>query len=111
MNAAQMLAHCAVSMEMAVGLTQPPRRLVGRIIIEGQPFRRNSSSDKSLIIHGDRDFEAERQRLTGLLERFQAGGPGACTRHPHSFFGALTPIEWGTFMHQHLDHHLQQFGV
>ena len=120
MSAAQMLAHNAAAMEMAVGITFPPRRFVGRlfgplaksaILAKGKPFRRNSPSDKSLIIKEDRDFEAERQRLRGLLERFAAGGPEGCTRHPHSFFGPLTPTEWASFMYVHLDHHLQQFGV
>lgn len=120
MTAAQMLAHCAASMEMAVGLTFPKRRFIGRLvgpiakkalITEGQPFRRNSPSDKTLIIREEREFEKERQRLSGLLERFQAGGPAGCTRHPHSFFGRLTPAEWATLTYQHLDHHLQQFGV
>jgi hypothetical protein len=120
MTAAQMLAHCAATMEMAVGQTFPKRRFVGRlvgpivkkaIIVEGQPFRRNSTSDKSLIIRDERDFENERQRLSGLLDRFQAGGPAGCTRHPHSFLGRLTPAEWAALMYVHLDHHLQQFGV
>jgi hypothetical protein len=120
MTAAQMLAHCAATMEMAVGLTFPPRRFIGRlvgpiarkaVITEGQPFRRNSPSDKTLIIREERDFETERQRLSELLERFLAGGPEGCTRHPHSFFGRLTPAEWARVTYQHLDHHLQQFGV
>jgi transposase InsO family protein len=120
MSAAQMLAHCSATMEMAVGMTFPPRRFVGRlvgpiakraILTQGKPFRRNSPSDKSLIIHDDRDFETERQRLCALLDRFQAGGPDGCTRHPHSFLGSLTPLEWAAFMYIHLDHHLQQFGV
>jgi hypothetical protein len=120
MNAAQMLAHCAATMEMAVGLTFPPRRFVGRllgplvrkaVIRKGEPFRRNSPSDKSLIIREDRDFDGERQRLLGLLARFAAGGAEGCTKHPHSFFGPLTPAEWAAFMYHHLDHHLQQFGV
>ncbi|MDQ1450551.1 MAG: hypothetical protein QOK38_417 [Acidobacteriaceae bacterium] len=120
MTAAQMLAHCAATMEMAVGLTFPPRRFVGRlvgplakkaVVTEGKPFHRNSPSDKSLIIREDRDFDRERQRLLGLLERFAAGGPAGCTKHPHSFFGRLTPAEWAALMYHHLDHHLQQFGV
>jgi hypothetical protein len=120
MTAAQMLAHCAATMEMAVGLTFPPRRFIGRlvgpiakkaILTKGEPFRRNSQSDKTLIIREERDFESERERLGGLLDRFQAGGTAGCTRHPHSFFGRLTPMEWARFMYHHLDHHLQQFGV
>src|ERR1700721_4772458 len=58
MSAAQMLAHNAAAMEMAVGITFPPRRFVGRlfgplaknaIFTKGKPFRRNSPSAKSLI--------------------------------------------------------------
>jgi Protein of unknown function (DUF1569) len=120
MSVAQMLSHCSATMEMAVGLTFPPRRFVGRlvgpiakkaILTQAKPFRRNSPSDKSLIIHDERDFETKRERLCALLDRFQAGGPEGCTRHPHSFFGSLTPLEWAAFMYIHLDHHLQQFGV
>jgi uncharacterized protein DUF1569 len=120
MSAAQMLAHCAATMETAVGMTFPPRRFIGRLVgplakkavlAEGKPFPRNSSSDKSLIIRDDRDFETERQRLCALLDRFQAGGPEGCTRHPQSFFGPLTPMEWAKLMYHHLDHHLQQFGA
>lgn len=120
MTPAQMLAHCAAAVEMALGLTFPPRRFIGRvfgpiakkaIIAEGKPFRRNSPTDKTLLIREERDFETERQRLLGLLADFAAGGPQRCTKHPHSFFGPLTPAEWATLMYQHLDHHLQQFGV
>jgi hypothetical protein len=32
-------------------------------------------------------------------------------KHPHFFFGPLTPVEWAVLMHQHLDHHLRQFGA
>ena len=85
MNAAQMLAHCAATMEMAVGLTFPPRRFVGRlvgplvrkaVIKKGEPFRRNSPSDKSLIIREDRDFETERQAADRAARAFRGGWPG-----------------------------------
>jgi len=102
MSAAQMLGHCSATMEMAVGLTFPPRRFVGRlvgpiakraILTQGSHFAA-IRFDKSLIIHDERDFETERQRLCALLDRFQAGGPEGCTKHPQSFFGPLTPAEW-----------------
>jgi hypothetical protein len=117
MNAAQALAHCAAAMEWAVGLKFPPRRLMGRVlgrfaksmIINGRPMPRNSMTDKNLLVRDERDFEVERQRLRGLIERFAAAGPAGCTRHPHSLFGPLVPMEWAALMYQHLDHHLRQF--
>jgi len=49
--------------------------------------------------------------LCALIDRFAVGGPQCCTKHPHTFFGQMTPEEWATLMYKHLDHHLRQFGV
>jgi Protein of unknown function (DUF1569) len=118
MNPAQTLAHCSAAMEMAVGERTPPRILIGRLlgrfakksmILNEKPMRRNVGTDKSLVVSDERDFVVERQRLREFIDRFAAGGPGACTRHPHFFFGPLSPEEWAALMYQHLDHHLRQF--
>jgi hypothetical protein len=75
------------------------------------PMRRNSPTVKSLVVADERHLETERQRLCGLIDRFVAGGPARCTKHPHSFFGPLKPEEWAELMYKHLDHHLRQFGA
>jgi hypothetical protein len=120
MNPAQAMAHCSAAIGMAVGETRPPRILIGRllgplakrsVIVNGTPMRRNSMTEKSVLVTDERDFEVERQRLRESIDRFAAGGPGICTKHPHFFFGPLTPVEWAALMYQHLDHHLRQFGV
>jgi Protein of unknown function (DUF1569) len=119
MNAAQMLAHCSEWMELAAGLKSPPRSLIGRvfgrfaksIVLNEEPIRRNMPSDKSLIVSDEREFAMERQRLQAWMDRFAAAGPQGCTRHPHSFFGPMTPTEWATLAYKHLDHHLRQFGA
>ena len=121
MNAAQMLAHCSLGIEMASGDIRPPRALVGRILgpvikpmalRDEEPMRRNSPTSKELVvIREDRDFEAERKRLSELIDRFAAAGTAGCTSHPHAFFGSLTPDEWAVLMYKHLDHHLRQFGA
>jgi hypothetical protein len=120
MNVAQMLAHCSAAIGMAEGKVTPPRILLGRLlgplakkslIVNAEPMRRNSMTEKSVLVTGERDFTAERQRLRESIDRFASGGPGICTKHPHFFFGPLTPVEWAALMYQHLDHHLRQFGV
>jgi hypothetical protein len=120
MTAAQALAHCAAGMEWAVGDAAAPRVLLGRIIgwmlkplVLGndEPFRRNTRTVKALVVKDQRDLESERERLTRLIDRFAAAGPAGCTRHPHSFFGRLTPQEWATLQYKNLDHHLRQFGA
>jgi len=118
MNPGQALAHCSAAMEMAMGVKKPPRIFIGRLlgrfakksmIAKEKPMPRNVGTDKSLVVSDERDVGVERQRLSEFIDRFAAGGPGACTKHPHFFFGPLAPVEWAALMYQHLDHHLRQF--
>jgi hypothetical protein len=120
MNAAQAVEHCARGIELALGERLPPRLLMGRIIggmvkvkvmENDEPMRRNSPTVQGLVVKDERNLEAERERLCGMIDRFTAAGPTGCTSHPHSFFGRLTPEEWSILMYKHLDHHLRQFGV
>ena len=120
MNPAQALAHCSAGIAMAVGEIRPPRILLGRLlgpmakkslIVNGMPMRRNSPTDKSVLVTDEREFGVEWQRLRDSIDRFVTGGPGVCTKHPHFFFGPLTPTEWASLTYQHLDHHLRQFGA
>ena len=120
MNPGQAMAHCSVAMEWAVGDTFAPRMFIGRIVAPlvkpsllgtEEPMRRNSPTAKSLVTTDDRDLPKEQERLRGLVERFAAAGPTGCTKHPHTFFGPLTPQEWAILMYKHIDHHLRQFGA
>lgn len=120
MNVAQAVAHCANSLEMAVGDLRPPRVLIGRIfgplirrlaLGNDRPMERNSPTAPALFITDERDLDVERERLIALIERFSAGGAAQCTTHPHAFFGRLTPEQWAELMYKHLDHHLRQFSA
>jgi len=120
MNAARAVAHCAASMEWAVGDRVPPRmlfpsllgRLIKPLVLKGdKPFGRNSPTTPDLLIPDERDLDAERQRLCALIDRFSAAGPSGCTINRHTFFGRMTPDQWAILMYKHLDHHLRQFGV
>jgi len=121
MTAPQMLAHCSGSMQWAVGDVVPekgplPVRLLGRLVKpmvfrNDAPLRKNSPTAPSLVMADERDLDRERERLSGLIDRFVAGGAASCTKNPHSFFGKMTPEQWAILMYKHLDHHLRQFGV
>jgi hypothetical protein len=121
MTAAQMLAHCAISMQWAVGEMVPekgplPARIIGKMIKpivfgNDDPFKKNSPTVKGLIVTNECDFSKERDRLSALIDKFAAGGAACCTKNPHSFFGKLTPEQWAIINYKHLDHHLRQFGV
>ena len=56
------------------------------------------------------DFERDRLELLSLLARFSTSTEAErVTTHP--IFGPMTSVEWGSWGHRHLDHHLRQFGV
>ena len=121
MNAPQMLAHCNLSMETALGKNSIKRLFIGRIIgtmlksrvLGEKPFGRNSPTDKSYIFAGrdDINFEEEKTKLKQQVNQFFEGGASLCTTHPHPFFGKFSPEQWAIFQWKHLDHHLRQFGV
>src|SRR5579863_7117191 len=99
---AQVMAHCSLGLEMALGGIKPRRKGIGRLIgfiikpmIFGNDdeFRRNSPTLDELAVSGEQDLAAESKRLCSLIDRFVSGGPPACTSHPHAYFGPLTPME------------------
>jgi len=118
MDVAQMMAHCSAALDMASGRLVRPRVLIGRLIgpmvrsiySNDKPFSRSSPTDKSLVISDQREFSREQEQLKLRVQQFHQGGEAQCTRHPHPFFGSLTPHEWSTGMYKHLDHHLRQFN-
>ena len=81
------------------------------VLKDEEPMRRNSPTVKGLEVEDNRNLAIERDRLFAEIDRFVAAGADGCTSHPHSFFGRLTPEEWGALMYKHLDHHLRQFAV
>ena len=121
MNIVQMLAHLNVSLETPLGKNFPKRAFIGRLIgklvkkkfINDQPMPKNSPTDKMYVITdiSMKDFEKEKQRAKELITLFYNNGREKCSQHPHSFFGKLTPDEWGILQWKHFDHHLRQFGA
>lgn len=120
MSPAQALAHCTAAMEAGTGDLPRKQVLMGKIFAPfvkkkllgpGRPMPKNSPTDPAFVVRDDRDFEAERKRLTTLIARFCELGPRNAGTQTHSFFGRLTGDEWGRVMHKHIDHHLRQFGA
>lgn len=70
MNVAQMLAHCNISIETALGKNIIKPLFIGRIIgsflkpkvLSEKPFGKNSPTDKSYIFKEDLKFEEENQQ-------------------------------------------------
>jgi hypothetical protein len=119
MNVSQMLAHCSETTRMALGEVKLKRLLIGRIFgplarknyLGPYPFAKKTPTAAEFRISGSRDFEKEKQRLLELLKRLHEAGEKGVTRHPHGFFGELSPEQWGITQWKHFDHHLRQFGA
>lgn len=122
MDIGQMLAHCNVSLETAMGRNFPKRKLIGRIFgkllkwkfLDKKPMVINSPTEDIYLTTQTPetyDFEYERGRAIELIRIFHENGPAKCTTHPHSYFGKLSPEEWAVLKWKHYDHHLRQFGA
>ncbi|PNY80962.1 DUF1569 domain-containing protein [Deinococcus koreensis] len=118
MDVAQMLAHVAANLRLALNRQTTAQTLLGRlfgsfakrrILKDGVP--RNVPTLPSLKVSDHRHFEQESEGLKLELERFIQAGEAGITRQPHSFFGRLTPQEWARLQYVHIDHHFRQFGV
>jgi len=119
MDAAQMLAHCSAALAVGTGDTPRKQALIGRIfgpfvrssILGEKPFGRNSPTDPTFVVTDPRDFEREKERLVGLVDRFCERGAAGAGPQTHSFLGRISGDDWGVLMYKHLDHHLRQFGA
>ena len=118
MNAAQMLTHCQAPFAVYFGELQLKQSLVGllfgriakRKLFSNKPWPRGLPTAREFVISDERQFEEERRRLAGQIERFSGS---SILLHPphHPFFGKMSAQEWSRLAWKHLDHHLQQFGV
>ncbi len=119
MNVGQMLAHCGVGMQSALGDVTLERSLMGYLfggiakkrLVNEEPFKKNLPTAKEFVIADKRNCDEEKKNLIALVQRFGQGGPNGLTKAQHPFFGDMTPHEWDVLMWKHLDHHLRQFGV
>lgn len=119
MNVAQMMEHCARTLDFSTGKTKPKRAFIGLLIgsffrsmySNDKPWGKNSPTSPHYQVVDELSFDSSKKRLVDLIQEFSIGGPSKCTTHPSPFFGKLTPEEHGKGQYKHLDHHLQQFGV
>lgn len=118
MNQAQLMHHCVHGVKLAIGEVRLKRSFLGRIIgplvkkgfLSDKPFKPNLPTAPELVVSEQKDFEKEKADLLRLVKKFYEGGEAGATKHPHGFFGELTPKQWGETQWKHLDHHLRQFG-
>ncbi len=119
MDVSQMLTHAQVPLKIALGELKLKRTFAGYLFggiakkkLSGEkPWKKSMPTDKNFIVTGQKNFEAEKERLITLVLRFPQSGTAGMSKEAHPFFGKLTADEWDRLMWNHLDHHLRQFGA
>ncbi len=119
MEVAQMMAHCTLAFKNALSTEKKPRMFMGYIVgslIKSQlyndkPWKPSSITAPEFVQKEPKNFEEEKKNLIDIVNRFHQGGEAGVTKYPHSFFGKITPEQWGQSQYKHIDHHLKQFGV
>lgn len=116
MRVGQMVVHCDLHLRHSLGEHLTPVRLpIGRfplnlMIIYLLPTPKSVPTMDELRDPVAGAFEEDKARLKDSLEKLGAVPPG--TRMPvHAAFGKIGRHAHGALAHNHLDHHLRQFGL
>ena len=121
MNVDQMLAHCNVTYEMVYEPQKHKapggiakfilKNFVKSKVVGEKSYSQNSPTAPQFKINGDQDFELEKKRLIGFIQKTQQLGREAFDGKESFSFGKLKAQEWNNMFAKHLNHHLEQFGV
>ena len=117
MTAYQMLKHCRLWDEMAVGKKQYKQVFMGRVfgkmalrnlLKNDKPLSHNTPTIPDLRIIDTGDIEAEKNKWIAMMEGY-ANFSNDNLIHP--FFGKMNREQTGCLAYKHTDHHLRQFNV
>lgn len=121
MTVDQMLAHCNVSYEMVY---EPEKHkkpgaiakfilktFVKSKVVGEKSYSKDSPTAPQFIITRRKNFDDEKKRLIGFIQKTQQLGAAAFDGKESFSFGKLNAQEWNNMFAKHLNHHLAQFGV
>ena len=120
MNAAQMLQHCSLVLEIPLGKTILPKKgilikTIGIITKKEMKFFNNGIPPNMptydiLCVKSICCFESARKNLYATMDGYyELYESGKLPRY-HELFGKMNPKDWGFLEYKHLHHHLKQFG-
>lgn len=121
MTVDQMLAHCSVTYEMVY---EPEKHkkpgaiakfilktFVKPKVVGEKSYPKDSPTAPQFLIKERKNFDEEKKRLIGFIQKTQQLGASAFDGKESLSFGKLTSQEWNNMFAKHLNHHLSQFGV
>ena len=121
MTVDKMLAHCNISYELVYEPQKHKKtsgiakfilkQFVKSKVTNEKPYKQNLPTSPAFKIAEEKDFENEKSRLIGFIQKTQQLGLEAFDGKESSSFGVLKADEWNNMFAKHLNHHLEQFGV
>ncbi|WP_439478931.1 DUF1569 domain-containing protein [Chryseobacterium aquaticum] len=121
MTVDQMLAHCCITYEMVYEPEKHKKpgaiakfilkNFVKSKVVGEKAYPRDSPTAPQFLIKERRDFDEDKKRLIGYIQKTQQLGPAAFDGKESFSFGKLSSREWNNMFAKHLNHHLSQFGV
>jgi Protein of unknown function (DUF1569) len=118
MNICQMLKHCTLWDEMALGKRKYKRTFLGHLfgkmaltdfIKDETPFKRNVPTVPELRIkEKNGDVQLQKKKWTTLIEEYAQFSNDSFI---HPFFGKMSKEQIGYLAYKHTDHHLRQFNA
>ena len=121
MSVDQVLAHLNGAYDLTFTLEIFPKpsfiakfllsRFVKPKITNEIPYKQSLPTSPAFIIADERNFEEEKAKLIGNIQRVQQLGREAFEGKENINFGKMTAQGWNNMFAKHLNHHLEQFGV
>ena len=121
MSVNQVLAHLNVAYDLTFTPEKFPKpnfiakfllsRFVKPKITNEIPYKQSLPTSPAFIIADERNYEEEKAKLIGNIQRVQQLGREAFEGKENINFGKMTAQGWNNMFAKHLNHHLDQFGV
>ena len=121
MSVDQVLAHLNVAYDLTFTPEKFPKpnfiakfllsKFVKPKITNEIPYKQSLPTSLAFIIADERNFEEEKAKLIGNIQRVQQLGREAFEGKENINFGKMTAQGWNNMFAKHLNHHLEQFGV
>ena len=121
MSVDQVLAHLNVAYDLTFTPEKFPKpsfiakfllsRFVKPKITNEIPYKQSLPTSPVFIIADERNYEEEKAKLIGNIQRVQQLGREAFEGKENINFGKMTAQCWNNMFAKHLNHHLDQFGV
>lgn len=121
MSVDQMLAHCNVAYETVYEPKKHKKpNAIARFFLQTfvkskttdeRPYKANLPTAPMFRMEGSKNFDEEKKRLIGFIQKTQQLGRDAFDGKENLSFGKMTAQQWNNMFAKHLNHHLDQFGV